>query len=154
MKIIVFSDSHGRTGLMHQVIEKESPDMVFHLGDCYEDMLELKNCYDIPVIGVIGNVDYPDEGPVQEMLTIKDHKLFLTHGHRYRVKHNLLNIVKKGQEIKTNVLLFGHTHIPYLTDHQMIVMNPGSISRPREGHPSYGLLMIDKEIRAQIIYVK
>ena len=37
MKILVFSDSHGRLGLMLDAIEKERPQRVFFLGDNYRD---------------------------------------------------------------------------------------------------------------------
>ena len=39
MKIVIFSDSHGNQDNMRQVISKERPDAVFHLGDGRADIL-------------------------------------------------------------------------------------------------------------------
>ena len=50
MKILVFSDSHGRLGLMLDAVEKERPQRVFFLGDCYRDGQALADAYpDIPM---------------------------------------------------------------------------------------------------------
>ena len=65
MKILVFSDSHGRLGLMTDAIEKERPQRVFFLGDNYRDGQALADAYpDIPMELVRGNCDWdkaPDE---------------------------------------------------------------------------------------------
>ena len=41
MKIVVISDSHGRMLDVYDAVERECPDAVIHLGDCYEDALSL-----------------------------------------------------------------------------------------------------------------
>lgn len=154
MKILVFSDSHGKTTLMHQIIQKDTWDMILHLGDCFDDFLEIKSCYDIPMHGVIGNVDYLYEGPVQELLIIEGIRIFITHGHRYRVKHHLLDFRKKIEEERADIALYGHTHIPHVESGKMIIMNPGSISRPKENRPSYGVIHIkENDISAEVIYI-
>ncbi|MCH4889874.1 YfcE family phosphodiesterase [Acidaminobacter sp. JC074] len=154
MKILVFSDSHGKTNLMHQIIDKTKCDMIIHLGDCYDDFLELKDCYDIPMAGVVGNVDFISDGPAHEVISVGDYKIFITHGHRYRVKHHLLHLDEKTREVKADITLFGHTHIPMIEEGHHILMNPGSISRPRDARPSYGLIHINsKGIDTEIIYV-
>ena len=33
MKILVFSDSHGRIDVMRSIAVKENPDLILHLGD-------------------------------------------------------------------------------------------------------------------------
>lgn len=45
MKVLVFSDSHGNETNMITAIEQEAPDMVLHLGDCWEDAQELRWIY-------------------------------------------------------------------------------------------------------------
>ena len=48
MKIVIFSDTHGRQDLMKQIIEKEKPfEVMVHAGDM-EDQ----------VSGVLGYTDY------------------------------------------------------------------------------------------------
>ena len=50
MKILVFSDSHGRLGLMLDAIEKERPQRVFFLGDNYRDGQALADaCPDLAI---------------------------------------------------------------------------------------------------------
>lgn len=65
MKILVFSDSHGRLGLMLDAIEKERPQRVFFLGDNYRDGQALADaCPDLAIDMVQGNCDFcagPDE---------------------------------------------------------------------------------------------
>ena len=155
MKILVFSDSHGETALMHEVIQKESCDVIIHLGDCFEDMLELKDCYDIPVYGVIGNVDYAAEGPLHEKIVLGGYRFYLTHGHRYHVKQHLNHIRAVAFQTPTDVVLFGHTHEPILEEHGHVLMNPGSISRPRAFAPSYGVITLENDgIKGKIVYTK
>ena len=55
------------------------------------------------------------------------------------------------EEAKTNgcnIVIYGHTHRPLMddTDGEVLVLNPGSISFPRqEGkHPSYMVMEIDE----------
>lgn len=156
MKVLVFSDSHGKLALAHDIIQKENCDMILHMGDSFEDMLELKSCYDIPVVGVVGNVDYVTEGPEQVSMVIGGYKVFLCHGHRYRVNQNLNHLIEKGKTMDADIILYGHTHTPYYNKNLPVIMNPGSISRPRVvTHPSYGILELEKDsIKGRIIYVK
>ena len=51
MKILVFSDSHGRLGHMVEAMERERPHRVFFLGDHYRDGQALADAYpDIPCL--------------------------------------------------------------------------------------------------------
>ena len=155
MKILVFSDSHGKTALMHHIIQSSSCDIIFHLGDCYDDMVEISNCYDIPTFGVIGNVDYSSDGPIHERLSIENTQFFLTHGHHYHVKQHLNHIRDVAKQVSADIVLFGHTHMPVIEENGFLLMNPGSISRPRNGYPSYGVITLeDNHVRGDIIYVK
>ncbi len=59
MKIVVFSDSHSDIESMKKIVDKEKPNMIFHLGDYIEDALALqKYTKDILVEFVQGNTDY------------------------------------------------------------------------------------------------
>lgn len=154
MRILVFSDSHGDTRRMHEVIQKEDFDMIMHLGDCYDDMEELKTCYDVPILGVIGNVDYVSEGPAVEFFQDEEIKIMLTHGHRYHVKSHLSRLRAVAKEKQVQIVLFGHTHEALYEEADIILMNPGSISRPRNTGPSYGILEINKnKISGKIVFI-
>ena len=59
MKILVFSDSHGRLSLMLDAVAQEKPQRVFFLGDNYRDGQSLSDAYpDIPMELVVGNCDF------------------------------------------------------------------------------------------------
>ena len=58
-----------------------------------------------------------------------------------------------------DIVMFGHTHRPYLEqDREIVVLNPGSLSYPRqEGRkPSYIIMDLDREGQAHftINYIK
>ena len=157
MKILVMSDSHGKTRNVHKAIQKEEHvDMIIHLGDKYCDFEEIVGCYDIQAHGVVGNIDYFDEGPSYKLIDIEGKKVFISHGHRYKVNHDLEMLKFKAKDLGADIVLYGHSHVPYIEDGNMYIMNPGSISEPRtEKYPSYALLEISKtQIRGNIIYIK
>ena len=86
MKILVFSDSHGRTIDMYGLIEAEDPDAVIHLGDHYEDACDLRRSYpNIPVYAVRGNNDFEPDAPLFSVIAPEGVRMYLTHGHRDRV---------------------------------------------------------------------
>jgi putative phosphoesterase len=155
MKAIIFSDSHGSTGLMHEILQEESFDMIIHLGDCYDDMLELRDCYDVPVLGVVGNVDRND-GPEVEIIQLDDIKILLTHGHVFRVKGRLDYMLDFCLQKGVHIGLYGHTHEAYNEDHHIRLFNPGSISRPKGSmYCSYGILDVEgSNFDLQIKYIK
>ena len=41
MKYLVLSDSHGNVDNMVRAVEREKPDGIIHLGDCWRDAEEL-----------------------------------------------------------------------------------------------------------------
>lgn len=50
MNILVLSDSHGNISNMEEAVEREKPDMILHLGDCWRDAERLAERYpDIPM---------------------------------------------------------------------------------------------------------
>lgn len=154
MRILVFSDSHGDTTLMHQIIEDETFDMIFHLGDSYDDMEELKMTYDYPIYGVVGNIDFREDH-VTEILVLNGYRILLTHGHYFKVKSSPDYIRYYGKEQGVDLVLYGHSHISYIEEGKPFLMNPGSISRPKDQmYPTYGILEIGSDIKAEIKYVK
>ena len=71
--------------------------------------------------------------------------LLLTHGHKQRVHWNPDTISYWAAEQGADVVLFGHTHMPFWDDSWHVAMfNPGSISLPRGGGlPTFGILTIE-----------
>ena len=148
MKLIVFSDSHRELDGMRQVIEREKPDYVFHLGDHDSDAEQMEREYPLlPIAKVCGNCDGWTETPKTLVLTLGGLRFFLCHGHTYGVKGSLLRASYAAREQKADVLLFGHTHEAYYecmnkgTGRELHVMNPGSCGY--SWRPSYGRILLE-----------
>ncbi len=152
MKIIVFSDSHGRADAMQRVIAMHpDTEMILHAGDGARefDYITEENP-GISCIGVPGNCDFfGTKNPSSVTLDLDGVRIFLTHGHRFSVKSGYDTITAHARENDIDIAIFGHTHIPldrYLPgdDGQkpLRLFNPGSISHPHGGYPTYGLIEI------------
>lgn len=152
-KIFVFSDSHGNVEYMAQIITEGKPDVVLHLGDYVSDCDELRRRFpEMRIANVRGNCDYRSAVPELLRLNIEGKQIFAAHGHVYNVKSGYTRICYAAMEADADILLFGHTHIPHRdTGLGMEIMNPGSIGKGVR--PSYGVIIIDDEIKAEIVYV-
>lgn len=159
MKILIISDTHGETDKAEEVIRKNSDaDMVIHLGDYFRDAQRLSTLFpNIAIEYIYGNSDFMiGDVPAEKLLEFKGKKIFITHGHRYSVKWDYDKLHKKAEELKVDLLLFGHTHIA-----DMIVMegytliNPGSLSDPRDdSNESYAIIEIDDEkVVPRLVYL-
>ena len=129
MKILVFSDSHGMTAAMCEAALQHKPDVCLHLGDYADDADELRVLMpDVPVYAVRGNGDYSSQEPIRQELTFSGVKIFMTHGHTYRVKMDPSGLINTAMYADAKLLLYGHTHVPmWEAVGDMIVLNPGSI---------------------------
>ena len=151
MKILVFSDTHGYTTKMHEIISRKraDTDLVIHLGDHYRDVEEVSRDFPaIAFLGVRGNCDFlvNDNYPQSRTFAYDGHKFFLTHGHMQAVKHDSYALLTlAANKNGCDVALFGHTHV---NTHQEVngvtVFNPGSISSPRDfTGGTYGIITIE-----------
>ncbi len=148
MKLIVFSDSHRELGHMRDVIAREKPDYVFHLGDHDADAEGLSQEFQtLPVAMVRGNCDRWSETPETLILTLGGLRFFLCHGHTLGVKSGYLRAVYAAREQNADVLLFGHTHEAYQDcmepeeQKRLFVLNPGSCGYGFP--PTYGFFLIE-----------
>ncbi len=150
-RILVFSDSHGEVKKMEKII-KNMPGVtaVIHLGDLNRDIQYLEDTFfDFPIYGVQGNNDFSGVYPNEKMLHIDGKRIFITHGHYYLFNRDPAPLKTTPAAEKADLILFGHTHIAK-TEHfnGKILANPGSISRPKAGNPSYGVIeMEDGKLR-------
>ncbi|MCL2367711.1 MAG: metallophosphoesterase [Oscillospiraceae bacterium] len=128
MDILVFSDSHGTTVPMETAIRKLNPDLVLHLGDYDADARALATAFPrLTIRAVRGNCDFGSLTPLEDHFTIESVRVVMTHGHKYKVKSGYGDIHVMGQAEGADILLFGHTHIPYYEQiGGMHVLNPGS----------------------------
>lgn len=148
MKILIVSDTHRRNENFFTVMEKVSPvDMVVHCGDiegAESVLMEKAGC---PVEIVQGNNDFWSGMPREKEFYIGNYKVFLTHGHNYYVSMNYEIIKQEAAEREADIVMCGHTHKPVIDIGPVTVINPGSLSYPRqEGRkPSYIVMEIDGE---------
>lgn len=143
MKLIVFSDSHRELDHMRNVIAREKPDYVFHLGDHDSDAEQISREFQtLPVAAVRGNCDGWSDTPETLTPVLDGVRFFLCHGHRYGVKRGTDTAVYAAMEAEADVLLYGHTHIPEQDEvNGLIVLNPGSCGY--ESQPTYGYFLIE-----------
>lgn len=135
MRILLISDSHGDTVRIDEIIRRHQPDQVLHMGDAEipKDMFRMRM--------VKGNSYNDDDLPNELVFTLDNKTFFMTHGHLYGVYNDLTTLCLKAKSVQADYCLYGHTHIPdYQEVEGMIIINPGSIRRPRAGFSSYMLL--------------
>ncbi len=129
MKFLVISDSHGSIKEIDAVLNRHPDvDVIFHCGDVEypKNEIDKRN-----IICVNGNSIFDTEFEDELVLTVKDKKFLITHGHLYNVKRNTDEIKRKAKKLNIDFCLFGHTHvIHYENVNGMLVINPGSIHRP------------------------
>ena len=147
MKILVFSDSHGESALMNDIIKKmhDEIELVLFLGDCVRDFEDF--CYIYPTkqfIPVLGNCDFNDSVPTDRVVNVDGKKIFMSHGHRYGVKSGHEKIIQEAKKHSADICLYGHSHIANnIVADGVYLMNPGSMSEPRGSeYPSYGIIEI------------
>ena len=145
MKILVLSDSHGNLENMIQAVEKETPRMILHRGDCWRDGERLHEHFpDIPFHQVPGNCDFRPTEPAEQLLFLEDKRVLICHGHTYGVKQSLLTAGYAAEEQNLDLFLFGHTHRPLVDKRgKTLFLNPGSIGDYYNSY--YGIITLQKE---------
>lgn len=148
MKILIVSDSHGRHTNLERAIKKVSPiDMLIHLGDLEGDASYINEIANCQVEMVSGNNDYFTDIPREKFLEIGKYYVMLTHGHRYGVNYGTEQLIEAAKLNGADIVMFGHTHQPLidLKDESLSVINPGSITQPRQTGriPTFIIMEID-----------
>ena len=155
MRVGVLSDTHGIIEETIRAVQAMGQiDALIHAGDFHADALRLASMLNVPVHAVAGNCDAPSRDPEELILTLEGHKIFVTHGHLFRVKHGLHSLYYKAREISAKVVVFGHTHIPLnLLKNGILLFNSGSPIFPRPGHPAgCGVLEINpREVKGELL---
>ena len=147
MKILVVSDTHRRNENYFTLLEMHHPDMVIHCGDVEGSEYALSQAAECPVQMVTGNNDFFSQLPRELELNVGPYKVWVTHGHNYYVSLNTSIIKEEAQMKGADVVIFGQTHKPLMEEGQVLCINPGSLSYPRqpERRPSYMILNIDRD---------
>ena len=161
MKAVIASDLHGSATYTERLFERiaeERPDFIVLLGDLLyhgarnvlpdgydtKRTAALLNEHAERIVAVRGNCDSEVDQmvlgfPCRETSTrIVDGAcgivLLLTHGH-------IIDPDNPGPQPKTTLLCSGHTHVKVLErrDENLVVLNPGSVSLPKDGSRSYAV---------------
>ena len=160
MKVLIVSDTHGWEQNLAEALEQTGPiDQLIHLGDVEggaEHIRELAG--DAPAAIIAGNNDFFCDLPNERIFTLGGHRIFMTHGHGYFVHSGTLYLKREARKKGADIVMFGHTHKPYMEeDNELLVLNPGSLSLPRqEGHrPTYIVMEIadDGQISYELCYL-
>lgn len=129
MRILAFSDTHGRIGDCIKVLNTvRGVDMVLHAGDRAADAEALAQRFSsIEFWYVSGNNDFYSNAPKNRIIDAGGVKIFLTHGHYERVKRDFSALAAKARLAGADLAIFGHTHIPYYGyENGMRLLNPGT----------------------------
>lgn len=146
-KVLVFSDSHGADARMDDILDyyKNEVDMVIHCGDLEYPPEELEKRLHCPLYIAQGNCDAAFDDP-EPMVEIEGHVCLITHGHRQGVNWGTDDVADYAQMVGADVVFYGHTHRPDYMEYEeenVIVMNPGSISFPRQMNPQRSFMIVD-----------
>ena len=152
MRIGVFSDSHGDISPARRFFDSIAPlDCLFHLGDYAADGDKLGKLFSCPVCAVRGNCDFRSDAPLERQVDLGGKRFLLLHGHQYC---SMSALMYRGEEVHADMVLYGHTHLPDLSaDGPRLLLNPGSLSRPR-GYSSEScalILLEGKELRVHFV---
>ncbi len=152
MKLFFASDIHGSTYYTKLLVDqfvKEKADTLVLLGDILyhgprnpltkeydpQKVAEILNKYKDNIICVRGNcdsevdqmiLDFPMRADYTQII-VDNFNFFLTHGHLYQP-----NDLPSSDQ---TVFVFGHIHLPLLEKRNVYVLNPGSVSLPKENNP-------------------
>ena len=162
MNILVISDSHGRRDRINEVISRQirRPDALIFLGDGLQD-LDYCDTTGIAVYKVCGNCDvlylnFITDAPDEQIINLNGIRIMMVHGHNHGVKLTYTPLIRIAAENKADVLLFGHTHMPFemtvmpendlgiRLEKPLYVMNPGSLGK---GDATFGIITTDRSGR-------
>lgn len=144
-KIVVMSDTHGDRFYFNVIAPVvESCDILIHLGDGNKDCMSFAT--QAQKVLIRGNNDF--SGEEQSILEVGNHKLFLTHGHRYDVDAGSKKLSIEARRLGCDIALYGHTHMYEDVTHSSGVRTicPGALSRYSIDGASYVLMLDAKHL--------
>jgi uncharacterized protein len=156
LRILVVSDTHGDICNLQFVAEKmgDKLDLIIHLGDGALDLDKLMpgSLGSVPRVLVRGNMDTDPSLPSDRIASANKHTIYAVHGHSALSAGSLLPLLYAAREAKASVCLFGHTHIPHRKEIEgILLINPGSLSRPRGGWgPTFVILSVPEDEKSRI----
>jgi len=141
-KLLVVSDTHGSVSALKTVLTwakdhmppNDSIACAAFSGDGIHDLTQASNAVGFLCEwkSIRGNNDYDHSLPDTAVFDFNTHIFYMCHGHRHSLYSGYHALVNSGKSNNADVVIFGHTHIPYLKRvGGILVINPGSVGRPR-----------------------
>lgn len=157
MNIIIFSDSHNYNENMVNAIKyfENKIDAIVHLGDCIEDTYKLKKIFnDKQLFTINGNNDeYVTKS--EFIFELSGYYIYITHGHILDVNRSIDKLYYRAKEIGADIALYGHTHKMFVDESDILVLNPGSISYPRDSNLcTFAIIELTDNIKYTFYYIK
>jgi len=124
---VILSDTHGNFSAIEKILPiMQESDFVIHLGDFQRDIFAYEKELGKKIISVKGNCD---GGGEDRILEIEKVKILITHGNKYSVKSNMLNLIYVAKEKGVNAVFYGHTHVSdTFKQDGILFVNPGCMS--------------------------
>lgn len=158
LRILLMSDSHGRNENVELAIAQVREEigefqMLIHLGDV-GDAREIESLAGVPCYIVRGNTDYDAKLLNANVIEAGGHRIFATHGHLYQVDMRLDLLRFAALENDCDIAMYGHTHVPYLEEDpdDVTILNPGSISKPRQADHCYTYMVMEIDDEDEVTY--
>ncbi len=158
LRILIMSDSHGRNENVELAIAQVREEigefqMLIHLGDV-GDAREIESLAGVPCYIVRGNTDYDAKLLNANVIEAGGHRIFATHGHLYQVDMRLDLLRFAALENDCDIAMYGHTHVPYLEEDpdDVTILNPGSISKPRQADHRYTYMVMEINDEDEVTY--
>ena len=156
MRIVIISDTHGDLNAVKRVYSLSgAAEATLHAGDVLsgvsiasQDLADLLlaqpalfavrgNCDDSRAAAEIG-LDLSQE---IRLFKLAGRLVLMHHGHRYHCRE----LMARAAELQAEIVISGHSHRKELFKQDgIVVVNPGSPSRPRDGIPSFALWQDDE----------
>lgn len=154
MRLAVMADTHlysWPSGLLKRIMPHlEQAELILHAGDIINPLL--LDSLPTEVVAVCGNSDSAVTAallPGKRVLNLAGFRIGLTHG--FGAPQGLAARVR-GQFEDVHAIVFGHSHTAFTGEEDKVFMfNPGSLTRPRDGAPSLGIMDLGETISGHII---
>lgn len=156
MKVAVISDTHLTDVVpeFEQICHRylKGADLVIHLGD-WTDIKVFNYLLRYPLLGISGNSDgeaIRKELPPKRLVRVHGYRIGIIHG--WGSPYDLVSRLRR-EFIDVDVVLFGHSHIPFqMMENGVLWLNPGSVFHGRgEVERSLAFLYLEERIRVELI---
>lgn len=132
MKVLVFSDSHGRRELLDRMLSNEPgcKEVIF-LGDGMREVEWVEDFYPEKHFTLVrGNNDWSYNISGEAYKHFEGVTVFACHGDCYGVRTSLSQVYKKASSVGALLAFYGHTHVAKTTVDALsgvTAVNPGAL---------------------------